>query len=143
VFLTQVDPDEMAASLDSDAGSFLSNTAFVRRFLSGAGWELPPLSARDLPALMELGEVTNPSLGDLVLYYDDQTPYHVGVLEADEVVLSATLNGGVRRAPLGAFAGKVRYRRPLASARVLTPTPVKAPQAKAKNKATVTQRRKR
>jgi hypothetical protein len=127
VFLTQVDPDEMAASLDTDTGTFLSSTAFVRRFLNGAGWELSPFSASGIPALAELGEVTTPSLGDLVLYSDNKTPYHVGVLETEEVVLSATLNGGIRRAPVGAFAGKVSYWRPRPSARVLTPTPGKAP----------------
>jgi hypothetical protein len=127
VFLIQVDPEEMAASLDPDAGTFLTSSTFARGFINGAGWELSPFTVSDIPALAELSQVTTPALGDLVLYYDGKTPYHVGVLEAEDAVLSATLNGGIRRAPVAAFAGKVRYWRPRASARALTPTPAKAP----------------
>jgi hypothetical protein len=136
VFLSQVEAGEMAASLHADTGTFLSSAVFVQRFLEGAGWELSSFSVSGAPALTELSDVTTPAVGDLVLYYDGDVPYHVGVLESEDVVVSATLNGGIRRAPLDAFAGKVRYRRPRASARALTPTPIKAPTvAAAKRKA--------
>ena len=127
VFLNQVEPDEMAASLDATNGSFLTNASFVQSFLNGAGWELSPFLVRDTPSLAELNEVDSPEAGDIVLYYDGEAPYHIGILESDDVVLSATLNAGIRRAPVDAFAGKVRYRRARASARASTPTPVKQP----------------
>lgn len=127
VYLNQADPDEMAASLDADSGVFLTNTTFIRSFLNGAGWELPAFPLRDAPTLSELNEVEVPEAGDLVLYYDGDTPYHVGIVESEGVVLSATLNAGIRRAPIDAFAGKVRYRRARAGARLSTPTPVKEP----------------
>lgn len=131
VFLSQVEADEMAASLHADTGTFLSSAVFVQRFLEGAGWELSSFSVSGAPALTELSAVTTPAVGDIVLYYDGDVPYHLGVLESEDTVVSATLNGGIRRAPLDAFAGKVRYRRPRASARALTPTPAKAPTAAA------------
>lgn len=127
VFLTQVEPEEMAASLDPDTGTFLSSATLIRRFLNGAGWELSSFTVNATATLAELTDVTTPAIGDIVLYYDGDAPYHIGVLEEEDVVLSATLNGGIRRAPVDAFAGKVRYRRPRASARVLTPTPAKVP----------------
>jgi hypothetical protein len=130
VFISQVEPDEMAASLDADTGSFITNTAFIQSFLNGAGWELSPFRVRDAPELTELNDADDPQAGDIVLYYDGDTPYHIGVLESDGVVLSATHNVGIRRAPIDAFAGKVRYRRARASARVTTPTPVKEPTKK-------------
>lgn len=131
VFLSQVEPDAMAASLEPTTGDFLSSAAFVQHFLDGAGWDLTSFAVSGTPTLGELTDVTTPAIGDIVLYYDGDAPYHIGVLESEDVVLSATLNGGIRRAPVDAFAGKVRYRRPRASARVTTPT---GPASKAKGK---------
>ena len=54
-------------------------------------------------------QCSTPEAGDLVVYYDGEKPYHVGLLESEDQVVSATLNTGVRRAPLAAFAGEVRY----------------------------------
>lgn len=134
VYFNQADPDQMAASLDAGSGVFLTNTTFVQEFLNGAGWNVPAFALRDAPTLEELKDVEVPEAGDFVLYFDGDTPYHIGILESDGVVLSATLNAGIRRAPLDAFAGKVRYRRARAGARAATPTPVKEPTKPASKK---------
>jgi hypothetical protein len=127
VFASQVDAEAMGVSLDPVSGDFLSAAAFVRQYLNGAGWDLSSFAVTDMPTLTELTEVVTPAVGDIVLYYDGDAPYHLGVLESEDAVLSATLNGGIRRAPLEAFAGTVRFRRPRASARVGTPTAVAEP----------------
>jgi hypothetical protein len=124
VFVSKIDAEELAASLDFDAGSFLSDSAFVHRLLHDAGWTLPPLLTPDFGNTAALLSVTDPKSGDLVLYYDGDTPYHVGVLEDAGVVVSATLNGGVRRTAIDAFPGSVQYRRLFPEARAeSTPNP--------------------
>ncbi len=44
------------------------------------------------------------------------------MVDSDDSVVSATLNGGLRRTPFGAFAGEIRYLRPVSDAD-LPPTP--------------------
>ena len=73
---------------------------------------IPPRS----PSAPDFSTERTAEIGDLALYYDGDRPYHVGVVESDETVVSATLNGGIRRTPFGAFAGEIRYRRPVAAA---------------------------
>jgi len=51
------------------------------------------------------------SVGDLVVYLRDDAPYHVGLLEAENQVVSSTLNAGIVRTTIDAFAGDVRYLR--------------------------------
>ena len=123
VFATAVDADSMAMSLHPENGQFLSDSVFVWQFLAGAGWNVSPFATHDIASVPELSEVRTPQAGDIVVYYDGEQPYHIGVLESEDVVLSATLNAGVRRAPLDAFAGTVQYRRPRADARKPTPAP--------------------
>src|SRR5262249_32598587 len=108
--------------------------SFVQHYLTGAGWDISAFSVRGAATLDALSEVSTPALGDIVLYYDGDVPYHVGVLESEDAVLSAMLYGGIRRSPLHAFSVAVHYRRPRDSARASTPTPVPAP-TKAKPRA--------
>ena len=111
VFGTQVDADAMAASLDPQQDAFLSASALVWQLMKGAGSDAPYLPTAQLAAGDALVSVTTPEPGDLIVYYDGDEPYHVGVLEAEDIVVSATLNAGIRRAPVAAFAGTPRYRR--------------------------------
>jgi hypothetical protein len=127
VFASQVDSDVMAASLATETGDFLTASAFVWRFLDGAGWSIAPFTAGNAHQLAELAQVDDPQPGDIVLYYDGEEPYHIGIVEAEDTILSATLNGGLRRAPLDAFAGTVRYRRPRTGARYPTAQPTALP----------------
>lgn len=131
VFATQVDSDVMAASLATGTGDFLTASALVWRFLDDAGWKIAPFTADRAHQVAELAQVDTPEPGDIVLYYDDEGPYHIGIFEAEDRILSATLNGGVRRAPLDAFAGTVRYRRPRSDAREPTAEKTRSPAAPA------------
>ena len=65
-------------------------------------------TARLSPSAPEFTTERTAEVGDLVLYFDGEQPYHVGVVESDDTVVSATLNGGIRRTPFGAFAGEIK-----------------------------------
>ena len=111
VFESQVDADAMAASLDPRQDGFLSASAFIWRLLNDVDSTVPYLPTTQLATGGPFVSVSAPEPGDLVVYYDADEPYHVGVIEEEDVVVSATLNAGIRRAPLAAFAGTPRYRR--------------------------------
>lgn len=120
VFENQVAADAMAAALDPEAGEFLSASAFVWQMWQESGGHLPYLDTAALPSAPQLTPAPEPRMGDVVIYFDGEQPYHVGLLDSDDVVVSATLNGGIRRTPIDAFAGDVRYFR-LSSAPRPTP----------------------
>lgn len=114
VFQTEVDAEELAASLDARReGPYLSNSSFVWRKLHERGWNLPYLHTRDIVESSLFSVVEAPSPGDIVLYLDGETPYHIGIAEGSDVV-SATLGVGVVRLPIEAFPGEARFMRPLA-----------------------------
>ncbi|MDX2165463.1 MAG: hypothetical protein SF182_00300, partial [Deltaproteobacteria bacterium] len=123
VFASEADADALAELLDPANGQYLSNSGFVWSLLRDAGWELPHRNVTDLPSAPGYGAQRTANVGDLALYYDHGTPYHVAMVESDDRVVSATLNGGLRRTPFGAFAGEIRYLRPGAA----TPTPAPTP----------------
>jgi hypothetical protein len=121
VFETDADADALAALLEPGGSSYLSNSAFAWRMLRDAGWTVPYVGTAGLANAAEFTVERTAEVGDLALYFDGEQPYHVGIVESEDTIVSATLNGGIRRTPFGAFAGEIRYRRPLASARA-TPT---------------------
>ena len=118
----RVDRQAMADLLDPKNGGYLSAASFVVELLHGAGWELPQLDISALLTTTLLETVESPAVGDLVLYVDAGRPYQAGVLESEDRVVSMTLNGGLRRAPVNAFAGEVVYRRLLPAAATPAPT---------------------
>jgi hypothetical protein len=111
VFDSRFDADELAAGLDPQNGRFMSNSAFVWAMLIDAGWSVPYLNTLDLANAPQLSRVTEAATGDLAFYYDGEEPYHVGFVEAQDVIVSATLNGGIRRTPVDTFPGEVRFMR--------------------------------
>jgi hypothetical protein len=111
VFESRLDADELAVALDPLAGGFMSNSTFVWAMLVDAGRTPPYLDTLDLAKSPLLSRVAEPAPGDLAFYYDGDEPYHVGVVEAQDITISATLSGGIRRTPLDAFAGEVRFMR--------------------------------
>jgi hypothetical protein len=121
VFASQANEEALAALLDPLNSHYLSNSAFAWHLLRGAGWTVAYADTAALATDAEYTTERTAEVGDLVLYFDGDTPYHVGVVESDTSVVSATLNGGIRRTEFGAFAGEIRYRRPIASA-AATPT---------------------
>jgi hypothetical protein len=125
VFASQADPDTLVALLAPEGSPYQSNSAFVWHLLRDAGFELPYADTAALPTAFGLRAERSANVGDLVLYYADGIPYHVAMVDADDTVVSATLNGGLRRTPFGAFAGEIRYLRPVSEAD-LPPTPAPA-----------------
>jgi hypothetical protein len=113
VFESQADPDALRALLDPDDSPYLSASALVSRLLRGAEWEIPYTDVASLASSPHFAPQRTAEIGDLALYYDGDRPYHVAMIDSDETVVSATLNGGIRRTPFGAFAGEIRYRRPV------------------------------
>jgi hypothetical protein len=128
IFASEADADALAALLEPSNGQYLSNSAFVWSLLRDAGWELPHRNVEQLPDTPWYGAQRTANVGDLAVYYDRGTPYHVAMVESDDRVVSATLNGGLRRTPFGAFAGEVRYFRPgAAAAATVTPASTTSP----------------
>jgi hypothetical protein len=113
VFDNQADARALSRLLEPESAEYLSSSIFVWSMLHSAGWGFAYLDTHNLPQAVGMKEVSKPRPGDLVLYYDGGEPYHVGLLEAPDRVVSSTLNGGLRRAPVDAFAGDVHYQRPL------------------------------
>jgi hypothetical protein len=114
VFESEADADTLTQLFAPTDDAYLSNSAFIWTLLRDAGWELPYSDTESLPTAAGLRAVRSANIGDLALYYDRGTPYHVAMVASDDEVVSATLNGGLRRTPFGAFAGEIRYRRPVA-----------------------------
>jgi hypothetical protein len=122
VFESQADPDALRALLDPNGSAYVSAPALVSQLLRGADWEIPYADVAELATAPGFVPVRTAEVGDLALYYDGERPYHVGMVESEDAIVSSTLNGGIRRTPFGAFAGEIRYRRPLPGA-AATPTP--------------------
>lgn len=111
LFDNMFDRMEIQRSLEPGSGSYRSASVLVWMLIRAAGLDFPYLDTQELGERRELETVDAGEPGDLVVYLDGAAAYHVGLLEAEDSVVSATLNAGVRRAPLGAFDGQVRFRR--------------------------------
>ena len=131
IFESDADPDALAALLDPASPSYLSNSAFAWHMLRDAGWAVAYADTTDLGGATDFTVERSAEVGDLALYYAGDQPYHVGIVESEDSVVSATLNGGIRRAPFGTFAGEIRYLRPVATVRS---TPVAEPKPAAEKK---------
>jgi len=113
---TWIGPVLLLALLSPDDSTYQSNSSFVWHLLRDAGFELPYVDTIDLPTAYGLRLERTANIGDLALYYSGGVPYHVAMVESDDGIVSATLNAGLRRSPFGAFAGEIRYLRPVSDA---------------------------
>ena len=129
LFASDVDAEAIAALLEPSDARYLSNSAFAWRMLRDAGWAIPYADTAALASAADFTSERTAEVGDLALFYAGDQPYHVAVVESEETIVSSTLNGGIRRTPFAAFAGEIRYRRPVATARA-TPTAEPAPPAR-------------
>lgn len=111
VFASQFDAESIRAAIEPGAPGYQSASVLVWMLLRSAGWDVPYMDTQALGTGLGWTTVDAAEPGDLVVYLDGETPYQVGLLEAEDTVVSATLNGGLRRAPVAAFPGQVRYRR--------------------------------
>jgi hypothetical protein len=123
LFASSADASALAALLDPAGSTYVSNSAFAWRMLRDAGWAIDYAATPTLATAPGFTPARTAQAGDLALYYDGDQPYHVGIVESEDTIVSATLNGGIRRTPFGAFAGEIRYRRPFAVSVAEEPTP--------------------
>ena len=111
IFAHRVDIDQMRRSLQLGGANFVSDSLFVYQMLRYAGWNVAFERTADLLNGTTYRSVERPAVGDLVVYLRDDVPYHVGLWEAENQVVSSTLNAGVVRDAVAAFAGEVKYLR--------------------------------
>jgi hypothetical protein len=110
LFESQADVEELSTLLKPEDGSYVSNSAFVWHLLRHRHPDLPYRDTASLANAIYLVGTEEPKAGDLALFYDGDVPFHVGVVEADGVIVSATMNAGVWRGPVSRMPGEVRYR---------------------------------
>jgi len=111
LFANQVDIDAMRRSLSEGDARFLANSIFVWKMFQSAGWNVPFEVTTDLLSGSAYRAVDDARPGDLIVYLRDGTPYHVGLLEAQNQIVSSTLNAGIVRTTINAFPGEVQYLR--------------------------------
>ncbi len=130
VFASGVDIGSARRALQPGQPRYLTNSDFVWQMFRASGWELDYESTADLPSGNSFRRVVQPAPGDLVVYFNNGTPYHVGILENEHYLTSATVNAGIIRTPLEAFAGELAYLRlvqPPPTATKVQPTPEATP----------------
>jgi hypothetical protein len=121
LFANIVDADAMSATLDPESSTYVSASAFAWHTLRDAGWAIPYRPVSELRDANLFAAVDKPKPGDLALFLHDDTPYQVGIVSGDNRITAATVNAGLVRTPVDAFAGTVLYLRLRES---LTPRPV-------------------
>jgi len=111
VFGNRVDVDEMRRSLEQGGVNFVADSVFVWQMFHSVGWNVDFQRTVDFLSGRSYRALDRPKPGDIVLYLRDGLPYHVGLLEAANQVVSSTLNAGLVRTPIDAFDGTVQYMR--------------------------------
>jgi hypothetical protein len=144
LFGARADIELMQRSFERGALNFLPNSLFIWQMFRSAGWNVAFQRTTDLLGGTAYRIVEKPQTGDVVVYLRDGVAYHAGLLEAENRVVSSTLNAGIVRSAVDAFPGEVRYLRlikpapeptpvvttPARPARIVTPAVVKKPVAK-------------
>ncbi|HVN85954.1 MAG TPA: hypothetical protein VMW17_14030 [Candidatus Binatia bacterium] len=110
VFATHLEEAALRASL-RPSSEYLSDSAFVWRMLTDAGWAIPFQSVSQLRGSSVFAPVETPAAGDLAVFLAAEVPYHVGFVTADGLVASATINAGLMQTSADAFDGAVIYLR--------------------------------
>ncbi len=136
IFSSRVDVDAMRQSFQTGGVNFVPNSLFIWHMFQSAGWAIDFQPIEQLLNGHGFRAVTQPAPGDVVVYLRDGVPYHAGVLEAEKQTVSSTLNAGIVRTAVDAFAGETRYVRlveppPASPSTPVVPTPVMAPEAAA------------
>jgi hypothetical protein len=111
IFNNRVDVDGMRHSLENGGVNFLADTLFLWQMLRSAGWNVALMPTSSVLDGTVYRPIEKPAVGDVVVYLRDGHPYHVGLLEAENQVVSSTLNAGIVRTATDAFGGEVKYLR--------------------------------
>jgi hypothetical protein len=129
VFASLVDVDAMRESLQAGGKNFVPNTVFIQQVLRSSGWNAAFVPTAELLHSATYRIVDKPEVNDLAVYLRDGVPYHVGVFEASDRIVSSTLNAGVVHTAPDAFAGEMKVLRLAHAEPVVEMTPVPAPSA--------------
>jgi hypothetical protein len=157
VFGTRVDVAALVRSFENGTLTFLPDSLFVWQMFRSAGWNVPYQRTGDLLTGTAYRPVEQPRVGDVVVYLRDDVAYHAGLLEAEHLVISSSLNAGIVRTAVEAFPGDVRYLRmiqpepvptaefvpPLGPARRFPPVAVRTPPQRSRKRATQPSTRRR
>jgi hypothetical protein len=131
VFASLVDVNAMRESLQDGGRNFVPNTIFIQQALRSSGWNAAFVPTAELLHSEIYRVVDKPEVNDLAVYLRAGVPYHVGVFEASDRIVSSTLNAGIVRTAPDAFAGEMRVLRLTHAEPVVETTPVAAPTAAA------------
>lgn len=126
IFNSRADVDSMRRSLEVGGLNFLPNSLFIWNMFRSAGWNVPFVGTPELQSGSVYRTVAQPRPGDVVVYLRDGAPYHAGLLETEDQVVSSTVNFGIVRTATEAFAGEVKYLR-LVQPEPPVPTPAVNP----------------
>ena len=134
IFGTRIDIEVLHRSFAYGALNFVPDSVFVWQMFRSVGWNVPFERVADLLGGTTYRLIEKPQAGDVVVYLRDGLAYHAGLLEAENQVVSSTLNAGIVRASVDAFDGDVRYLRliepepePTPEAEPLIPRPTRPP----------------
>jgi hypothetical protein len=127
IFAHQVDVDAVRRSLQRGGLNFLPNSIFIWQMFQSAGWNVAFVPTIDLLNGQTYRAVGKPKVGDLAVYLRDGVPYHVGVFEAEDRVVSSTLNAGIVRTTPDAFPGEMKYLRLVEPEPVVEAMPIPTP----------------
>lgn len=109
LFESQAEVEALSDLLSADDSSYVSNSSFVWHTLKSKYPSLPYSATKSLATAPYLMETEEPGEGDVAIYFDGDLPFHAGVVGAEGMILSATMNAGVWRGPAESFPGTVRY----------------------------------
>jgi hypothetical protein len=124
IFAYRVDTNAVRHSLQFGELNFLPNSLFIWQMLQSAGWNVAFVPTIDLLNGQTYRAVDKPKVGDLAVYLRDGVPYHVGLFEAEDRVVSSTLNTGIVRTTPDAFPGEMKYLRPVEPEPALETRPI-------------------
>jgi hypothetical protein len=127
IFAHRVEVDAMRRSLQLGGLNFLPNSIFVWQMFQSAGWNVAFVPTINLLNGQTYRAVDKPQVSDLAVYLRDGVPYHVGVFEAEDRVVSSTLNAGIVRTTPDAFPGETRYLRLVEPEPVVAAMPIPTP----------------
>ena len=122
IFGTRVDVEAMTRSFENGTPTFLPDSLFIWQMVRSSGWNVAYQRTADLLAGITYRPVEKPQVGDVVVYLHDGVPYHAGLLEAEQSVISSSLNAGIVHTAVDAFPGEVHY------VRLVEPEPAPTPE---------------
>jgi len=111
LFASGVDISVARRAMHPGQPRFPTSSDFVWQMFVASSWDIEYETTAELPLGRTFKRIENPEAGDLVVYLRDGAGYHVGILTGKRHLVSATINAGVVRSAVEAFAGDRIYLR--------------------------------